>query len=258
MNGYPDLDLTPRYGLSETLTSQVKSYQLHLDRMRRQYLTLITPSRLTKSLLRELFLKDASIKSSLGGPNNVLFESCPIYTYLDFVEQLLSDLGPCAHWIIAMTSYFDYHHLKSLENGKMLYMALDSYSFAGTTWWEMYCHFKYEGQSKQQTGKEEDVNVNEKESELSGTQILENENSPESTAVRENTPESARDDGKTGEIRPGRNSLPKRVRLMHSLQPIGLDPESSSSGRALVSGLIGAFGERIELLAMTWTDSVKV
>jgi hypothetical protein len=105
--------------------------------MRHQYLTLITPSRLTKSLLRGLFLQDASIKSSLGGPNNVLFESCPIYTYFDFVEQLLSDLGPCAHWIVAMTSYFDYHHLKSLENGKLLYTALDSYSFAGTTWWEI-------------------------------------------------------------------------------------------------------------------------
>jgi hypothetical protein len=122
----------------------------------------------------------------------------------------------------------------------------------------MYCHFRYEGPSKQQTGKEEDVNVNEIEPELSGIQLLENENSPESTAVRENTPESARDDGNTGENRPGRNSLPKRVRLMHSLQPIGLDPGSSSDGRALVSGLIGAFGERVELLEMTWTDSLKV
>jgi hypothetical protein len=208
--------------------------------MRHQYLTLITPSRLARSLLCGLFLQDASIKSSLGGPNNVLFESCPIYTYFDFVEQLLSDLGPCAHWIAAMTSYFDYHHLKSIENGKFLYTALESYSFAGTTWWEMYCHFRYGGPSEQQTGKEEDVNVNEIESELSETQLLENENDPVSIALRENTPESAR------ENRPGRDSLPKRVRLMHSLQPIELDPGSSSDGRALVSGLIGAFGERVE------------
>jgi hypothetical protein len=132
-NGYPHPDFGIIYGLGNSLSDLIASYQSHLKLFERYCyeITDIEPKAIYA--LATLYLNDRAIKTEYLGPQGSLIVE-DLSSYYDVVESLISQLGFPALWLQSVLVYFDLHMLKTAGAGKDLFLETASFEYGGISW----------------------------------------------------------------------------------------------------------------------------